>query len=91
MTQEGSEAFSVDSVHEEYQHIAEQRCECGGVYRVEQQMLLHEIPSERRLDSLRCKCVKCGRERGFCFDITDLFRRQRQSWSDQNTTPEGEA
>ena len=74
MTQEGSEDFSVDSVHEEYAHIAERRCECGGSYRMEQQMLLHEIAGERRLDCLRCKCAKCGVERNFSFDVTKLFR-----------------
>ena len=79
---------TINSVHEEYEHIAKQHCQCGGTYRMVKQMLIRRMPGESRFDSLRCKCVKCGAERCFTFDVAKLFCRYGQILSDQDILPE---
>ena len=75
MTEEGPKMLSVDSIHEEYEYIAKQRCECGGTYQVNKQTLLESVPNGKHFDSLRARCVKCGAVRSFAFDVSKLFQR----------------
>ena len=75
VTEEGPKMLSVDSIHEEYEYIAKQRCECGGTYQVNKQTLLKSVPNGKHFDSLRARCVKCGAVRSFAFDVSELFRQ----------------
>jgi|YelNatPaOPRAMG01_1025707.scaffolds.fasta_scaffold273866_1 hypothetical protein len=67
-------AVAVISVAEEYRRLAEERCACGGRYRVRRQLLL-EGPSGRHYDRLEVACERCGAERTFLFDISAFYGR----------------
>ena len=71
------EAVEVHSVPEEYRYIARQRCKCGGRYEAELQMLCeHE---GRHYDIIQVRCLRCGAEKEFMFDIEDYFRALEES------------
>ena len=68
-----SEPIQVNSVAEEYQHIAQMRCgRCGGAYVPVQQSLLNP-PDGPPLDRIEIVCQRCGNEERVSFDISTFF------------------
>ena len=61
----------VKSVESEYELISSDKCRCGGEYQLETQALCisdtHEI-----WDSIMCRCSKCGIEKEYKFDLSEL-------------------
>ena len=68
-------AIAVSSVAEEYRRLAQERCACGGRYRLRRQMLL-EGRSGRHYDRLEVACERCGAERAFLFEISAFYGRR---------------
>jgi len=63
-------AIAVNSIEEEYEYVNSQRCKCGGCYERTMQSF-SEGPIEH--DILTVKCVKCGLEAQFVFDISSFY------------------
>ncbi|MEO5953548.1 MAG: hypothetical protein ABIQ44_13870 [Chloroflexia bacterium] len=64
--------LKVNSVAEEYQHIATLKCErCGGTYHVIRQSLLINGPTP--MDAVEIVCQTCGQAHNFLFDISSFF------------------
>lgn len=61
----------VNSATFEYVYVANQRCECGGRYKVMRQELLtfEGMP----VDRLAVVCTSCDQERHFEFDVSSFF------------------
>jgi hypothetical protein len=65
-------AMKVGSIKEEYEHIKEQRCDCGGSYERHSQALFFDddrIPH----DQITVSCRSCGKKREFWFDCSEFF------------------
>ena len=69
-----AEAIEVGSVAEEYLFLHRQRCACGGRFRPLQQMLIQK-PGGRAYDRLRVRCILCGAEREYLFDVAKFYGR----------------
>ena len=65
--------LQVNSVEEEYEYIANQRCTCGGTYEVISQWTLEK--DGKHIDELKARCTKCEKERIFSFDVSSLFEQ----------------
>jgi tetratricopeptide (TPR) repeat protein len=61
-----------NSVTFEYVYVANQRCECGGLYNVKSQELVN-ASSSNAVDRLSAQCGKCNAGRQFDFDISSFF------------------
>jgi hypothetical protein len=55
-----------------YHTIGESRCQCGDSFRVEREFLMHN-PGQGSVDVVRTRCVGCGEERSFYFQIPYVF------------------
>ena len=60
----------VNSVVEEYEYISKQHCKCGGCFERTAQAFF-PVPVEH--DILTVKCMKCGFEMDFVFDISSFY------------------
>jgi len=70
-------ALPVNSVSEEYAHIAGHPCPaCGGAWKVSVQALLQD-EAARHLDSIEVVCRRCSRRQTFVFDISSWFGKQQ--------------
>ncbi len=63
-------AIVVNSVTEKYEYISKQRCKCGGSFKRITQAFF-SVPFEH--DILTVKCVKCGFETDFIFNISSFY------------------
>jgi len=61
------------SVDEEQKFLAAQVCSCGGKFQKKRQLHVRHRWTGQRYDVLRCSCDKCGQQRAFWFDISDLY------------------
>lgn len=69
-------ALPVNSVSEEYAHIAGHPCPaCGGAWKVTVQTLLQD-EAARHLDRIEVVCRQCSRRQTFVFNIDAWFRKQ---------------
>jgi len=59
-----------ESVADEHAYVAQQRCDCGGSYEVAEEDRLKV--GDEFFDTLRCRCVECGAEKGFSFEALAL-------------------
>ena len=60
----------VNCVEEEYAFVSLQRCDCGGSFTVERQMLSGgDVP----MDVLAARCAECKARRDFVFDISAFY------------------
>lgn len=66
-----SNPIPANSVTFEYVYVANQRCECGGLYNVKSQELVNASSSP--VDRLSAQCGKCNAARDFNFDISSFF------------------
>ena len=64
-------AIVVEEVAEAYAHVREQRCACGGRYRVG--MVATSMDGGKHLDTFNCTCTGCGKARTFIFDVSGIF------------------
>lgn len=71
MMEHSLQAIAVDSVGQEYAHIAATPCGCGGRWRVTGQALLSRQGGF--YDRLEVVCTQCGETRVFLFDICAFF------------------
>ena len=65
-------AITVKSILEEYEHLRNQKCKCGGnLERKMQSLIFNEdnIP----FDLLTCECRNCEEEKEFYFNISSFF------------------
>ncbi len=72
---ETDEPIPVKSIEEEYAIIAEERCTCGGVFRVVRQSLV--LRPGQPCDLLEAVCLLCGNRRKFFFAINSFFGYDR--------------
>jgi hypothetical protein len=83
----GSSPMPVLSVAEEYQHIARQKCACGGVFEPTQQFVC-DSPSGK-LDTIETKCGECGDPRRFEFLLVSPDRNNPTN--PESKVPDGES
>ena len=83
-------AMPVEDVGQEYAWVAAFTCDCGrqGTCEVQRQAVL-QGDEDRQLDLLATKCSACGAERGFYFDVTELFAAYREMLSHAKLEPQG--
>jgi hypothetical protein len=65
-------ALTVNSIREEYAHIAGQRCACGGAWEKLSQALQfddNQVPHDR----IDVKCASCGNLSDFLFNCSRFF------------------
>lgn len=79
------DAMAVQSVHEEYEHVAGQRCpRCGGPYQVTSQALMESPDGRHHLDVLHVKCEGCGRETSVKFNIDAVWEQYGRMFGDES-------
>ncbi|MHB2016786.1 MAG: hypothetical protein ACYCW6_07590 [Candidatus Xenobia bacterium] len=66
------QAVSINSIPEEHEYVARQKCQCGGNYRTLQQALIF-TDAKKPLDRLHAACTACGAPQDFWFDISSFF------------------
>ena len=71
MARDFNTARIVKSVPEEYAIIDNMNCGCGGKFQVLMQSLIEN--ENKFYDVLKCKCLNCGGEEEFIFDINSFF------------------
>lgn len=65
-------ALVVQSVREEYEHVAAQRCACGGTYARQSQALCfneQQVPFDR----ISAQCTSCNAVAEFWFNCSAFF------------------
>ena len=65
------------------EHVAKEPCGCGGHYEILRQSLLAKQgeDGDTCYDQVRCRCVQCGKERSFTFDVTQVLAKyDPRSW-----------
>ena len=64
--------LKMNSIAEEYEHIASLRCDrCGGAYQTIRQALL--VEGGTPMDAMEIVCQTCGQEKRLLFDISTFF------------------
>lgn len=71
MAKDFTQAIVVNSVAEEYAIVRQERCDCGGPFKVHMQSLHENLG--KMYDVLHCICNACGLEKEFIFDINSFF------------------
>lgn len=65
---EDKAADQAQMVADIYHTIGESRCQCGDPFRIEREFLVHN-PGQGSVDVVRTRCVGCGEEKSFYFQI----------------------
>ena len=77
MSVDFSRASKVASIAEEYQHLRQQRCACGGRYRLVRQALVEDAAG-RPYDRLFARCQSCGQPLELLFDVSAFYGHHPQ-------------
>ena len=71
MAEDIGPVIPVQSIAQEYAHVAAQVCACGGHFHVLRQALLER--EGRAYDLLEVACSQCRQQGQFLFDISSFF------------------
>lgn len=66
------DARPVNSIREEYEYIATQKCECGGAWQRVRQALVMD-PESVPHDQITVQCEQCSKPQEYWFNISSFF------------------
>lgn len=66
------QAITVDSIHDEYEYIATQKCSCGGAWKRDRQSLIFDA-EKVPFDRIEVQCGKCGKAHEYWFNCSRFF------------------